>query len=106
MTLDSATAANAATIAAINPSTALVVLLLGLGIIYLLACLLKNTELTRSIIDRLDDDATLATVKDIRADQLKSNQERKEQGLRITAIEGRMDKLERKVETLDCRGSR
>ena len=101
MKLDSATAANAVTLASINPSTALVVLVLGAGLIYLLSLLIKNTAITQAIADRLEgNDQTAATVKAIREDQLKSNEERKSQGMQIVAIQGRLDNLERTVFSL------
>lgn len=96
MKLDSATAANAVTLASINPSTALIVLVLGGGVIYLLSLLIKNTAITQAIADRMEgSDETAELIKAIRSDQLKSNEERKSQGLRIMAIEGRLDRLER-----------
>lgn len=97
MNIDSATAANVSTLASINPSTALIVLVLGLGIIYLLSLLLKSTALTQAIADRMDGDDTADVVREIRADQLRSNEERRNHGLQIVAIQGRLDHLERVV---------
>lgn len=96
--IDSATAANAATLASVTPSTGLIVLVLGIGIVYLLSLLLKNNKLTEAIAEKMDQgDETARLVKEIREGQIVSNSERKAQGLRITAIEGRLDKLERLV---------
>lgn len=101
MKLDSTTTANISTLAAMNPSTALVVLVLGIGLIYLLSLLIKNTAITQAIADRMDgNDETAETIKAIRADQLKSNEERKSQGQQIVAIQGRLDNLERTVFSL------
>ena len=96
LALDSATAANAATIASVNPSTALIVLVLGGGMIYLLSLLLKNTAITKLVAEKLaSSDETAQTIRDIRAGQIESNKERRELGIRIAAVEGRMDRLER-----------
>ena len=96
--MDSATAANAATLASANPSTALIVLVLGAGLIYLLSLLIKNTAITQAIADRMDgNDETAKTIKAIREDQIKSNEERKAHGMQIVAIQGRLDNLERTV---------
>lgn len=96
MQLDSTTTANVATLASATPSTGLIVLVLGVGIVYLLSLLLKNNKLTEAIAEKMDQgDETARLVKEIREGQIVSNSERKAQGMRITAIEGRLDKLER-----------
>lgn len=98
MQLDSATTANIGTVATLNPSAAMVTLLLGAGLVYLLSLVLKNGKLTEAIAERLEGgEETMALLKAIREDQIKSNAERKEQGIRITAIEGRLDSQGREL---------
>ena len=53
MLLDSATAANAAAVAAVDPSWSLVTLLLVGGLLYFLINLIKNTKLTEKIFDSI-----------------------------------------------------
>lgn len=95
-TIDSATAANTAKIMSVNPSWSFVVLALVVGMIFIIVNLLRNTKVTEAIMD------SMSTVKEIRKDQIISNNERKlltdEVGLlrqevstvaeRVTVLEG------------------
>ena len=93
--IDSATAANAATLASISPNTTFIVLVLAVGIIYLLSLLLKNTALTQAIADRLDGrDEAAELLKAIRDEQLS-------QGSQMMTIQARLDTFERNLSNLE-----
>lgn len=98
MHLDSTTAAAVATVATTNPGIGLIVLVLIVGVIYLLSLLLRNTRITEAIAAKVEHNEESAQIlREIRKDQVESNKERKEQGVRITAIEGRLDIVEKDV---------
>jgi hypothetical protein len=58
--------------------------------------LLKNTALTQAILRRSD------VIDEIRTDQIKSNTERKEQAVKIDAMDSRITSIERDLRSLNC----
>lgn len=99
--LDSTTVVYIGKILTLNPSWSLVTLLIVAGIGYLLLNLTRNTSLTERIFKTMESHGEMAeTIKTIRVDQIKSNEERQKQGIEIVEIKTRLDVLERDVTQL------
>lgn len=95
MTLDSTTVANVSVLAALSPSWGLVVLIIFIGFGYLVSLILKNTDITKALSNSLDSHTKMATIIDeIRADQIKSNEERREQGKSIERLDSRINQID------------
>lgn len=88
-----------------NPSWGIVLLLLvggaGIAFLILLLQLLKNTEFTKAISERISDKAhdqniekMSVTLETIRNDQIKSNEERREQGKSIERLDSRINQID------------
>ena len=86
---------------------ALVVLVLGAGMIWNLRLMVQNTRITESVAARIEnkvnDDAIgriSELVEKIRSDQIQSNVERREQGAKIATMEARLRGVELDLEEL------
>jgi len=64
--------------------------LLTFALVFLVLSLSKNTTITEALATRIADVETPAIVKQIREDQIISNQERQKQSVKIQEIEGRL----------------
>lgn len=103
MGLDSTTVVYIGKILQLNPSWSLVTLVIIGGILWMLVSLIKNTDLTKTILYKLGNHEQMAkTISDIRTDQLTSNEERKILNSRVGNIENRLGTLEKDVEELKC----
>ena len=68
--------------------------LVTFAMVFLVIMLSKNTTLTEALATRIADTETAGIVKEIRSDQLISNEERKQQAIKITDINERLCKVE------------
>jgi len=68
--------------------------LLTFAIVFLVITLSKNTTLTEALATRIADTETAGVVREIRTDQIVSNQARKQQAIKIVEIEGRLEHVE------------
>lgn len=104
--VDSTTVNYAGKLISNNPSIGMVILVVVVALVYAIVNLSKNTELTKILVGRHDSiDKVAKTVEEIRADQITSNSERKEQGKKIDDIDNRLTSLEGKVEQMSCRNA-
>lgn len=71
--------------------------LVTFAMVFLVIMLSKNTTLTEALATRIADTETAGIVKEIRSDQLISNEERKQQGAKIVEIEGRLEHVEQLI---------
>jgi hypothetical protein len=94
--MDSTTVKYLIEILEINPSWSLVVLTVLGGLIYFVIGLSKNTSLTIKIYESMN------TLDAIRADQLKSNEERAKQSEEIKIINQRLTSVEEDMASFRC----
>jgi hypothetical protein len=73
-----------------------------LGFLLLARELIKNTKITEGIARRFSDVETPKIIREIRADQLISNSERREQALEIRELRLDVDTLKEKISTIGC----